>query len=98
MSKASKDYQKIIKQIEGLKERCNDTEKAAVQEAMDIISDYEKVVTSLNRMIEQYERKNMARKMATGIYVCPNCGKRVTVNHSHCHRCGKKIDWKGAVK
>ena len=42
----------------------------ALQEAMDIISDYEKVVASLNRMIEQYERPEITRKIAAGVYVC----------------------------
>lgn len=65
----------------------------ALTEAMDIISDYEKVVESLNRMTEQYERPEMTRKIAAGVYVCPNCGKRVQIGHSHCHWCGKRVSW-----
>lgn len=102
MSK-SKDYKEILAQLENLMEHTSSMEKdgeeiwkqdtKALQEAMDIISDYEKVVESLNRMAEQYERPEMTRKIAAGVYVCPNCGKRVQIGHSHCHWCGKKVSW-----
>lgn len=92
MSKASKDYQKIIKQIEDLKERCNDTEKAAVQEAMDIISDYEKATAETSRLIMHYETMDKPIHRSA-VWCCPNCGKRIRFNHSHCHYCGKRIGW-----
>lgn len=84
----TKDYKKIIAQLDNLQEHTRSMERdgeeiwkqdsEALQEAMDIISDYEKVVASLNRMIEQYERPEITRKIAAGVYVCPNCGKRVS--------------------
>lgn len=95
MSKASKDYQKIIEQLERLREHCSDMAKGgdevwkddetALQEAMDIIHDYESIVASHNRMVEHYETADMTIKRQAGVYVCPNCGKRVQVGHSHCH-------------
>lgn len=103
MSKASKDYQKIIEQLERLREHCSDMAKGgdevwkddetALQEAMDIIYDYESIVASHNRMVEHYETADMTIKRQAGVYVCPNCGKRVQVGHSHCHWCGKKVQW-----
>ena len=99
----TKDYKKIIAQLDNLQEHTRSMERdgeeiwkqdsEALQEAMDIISDYEKVVASLNRMIEQYERPEITRKIAAGVYVCPNCGKRVQVGHSYCHWCGKRVSW-----
>ena len=103
MSKASKDYQKIIEQLERLREHCSDMatggdevwkdDEKALQEAMDIIHDYESIVASHNRMVEHYETADMTIKRQAGVYVCPNCGKRVQVGHSHCHWCGKKVQW-----
>ena len=103
MSKASKDYQKIIEQLERLREHCSDMAKGgdevwkddetALQEAMDIIHDYESIVASHNRMVEHYETADMTIKRQAGVYVCPNCGKRTQVGHTHCHWCGKKLSW-----
>ena len=103
MSKTSKDYQKIMEQLERLREHCCDMAKGgeevwkddetALQEAMDIIHDYESIVASHNRMVEHYETADMTIKRQAGVYVCPNCGKRVQVGHSHCHWCGKKVQW-----
>lgn len=103
MNKASKDYQKIIGQLERLREHCSDMAKggdevwkndeAALQEAMDIIHDYESVVESHNRMVEHYEAADMTIKRQAGVYVCPYCGKRIQVGHTHCHWCGKKVQW-----
>lgn len=46
----------------------------------------------LERMIRHYETKS-APVRQNGVWCCPSCGKRVQSNHSHCHRCGKKIGW-----
>lgn len=103
MSKASKGYQKIMEQLERLREHCSDMAKggdevwkndeAALQEAMDIIHDYESVVESHNRMVKHYETADMTIKRQAGVYVCPYCGKRIQVGHTHCHWCGKKVQW-----
>ena len=109
MSKISKDYQKLMAVLDKLKERCKNMavlEKcvpwgeyaANIQEAMDIISDYEKVVADLNRMAQRYEIAKTARRADAGIYMCPECGKRTYYNHTHCHRCGQKLSWIGVSK
>lgn len=30
----------------------------------------------------------------TGVWHCPACNSRVQINHSHCHRCGKRLGWR----
>ena len=104
MSKASKEYQKLINDLDSLRDYCkemareqpngswrNDIE--SLQEAMDIISDYEKVVSDSNRLIQHYETE--ARPInRSGVWCCPECGRRVQYNHSHCHYCGKRMGWK----
>ena len=104
MSNASNEYQKLIGDLESIRDYCmemareqphgswkNDIE--SLQEAMDIISDYEKVVADSNRLIHRYE--TAAKPMIkSGVCCCPECGRRVQYNHSHCHYCGKRIGWK----
>lgn len=29
-----------------------------------------------------------------GVWHCPACNSRVQINHSHCHRCGKRLGWR----
>lgn len=105
MSKPTRDYQQIIKQLENLQGHCssmaapkdaeevwkNDTD--ALQEAIDIISDYEKATAHTAEMTQKYEMPEMAIRRAAGIYVRPLCGKRTQVGHTHCHWCGKKLSW-----
>lgn len=92
----SKDYQKIIKRLEGLKDSCKDSaDVAALQEAMDIISDYEKIVSNLNYLIQKYEQAGNPNLLMNGVYACPECGRRTSIKHSHCHFCGKRLSWNG---
>lgn len=96
MNKASKDYQKIIEELDACRLHCESMSQDGMdilQEAMDIIADYEAVVDQNNRMVAHYETADMTIKRQAGVYVCPNCGKRVQVGHSHCHWCGKKVSW-----
>lgn len=105
MSKSTRDYQQIIKQLEDLQGHCSsmaapkDAEEIwksdvdALQEAIDIIADYEKATAQAAAMVQKYEQPEMAIKRAAGIYTCPLCGKRTQVGHTHCHWCGKKLSW-----
>ena len=104
----SEDYQKIIAQLEYLKGYCENRasesgeEYAAIwtpniqalQEAMDIISDYETIVSNINSLIQKYEQTAKPKRISEKVYVCPECGKRIQPNHSRCHWCGKKVGWK----
>lgn len=99
MSKASKDYKKIISGLESLKVRCKDgigieeQDIENLREAMDIISDYEKAVTTLSRMQQHYESQDRPIQKS-GVWCCPACGKRIQYNHNHCHWCGKRAGWR----
>ena len=105
MSKATKDYQKIIDDLDRFKCHCEEMARCdsinttswkedvcALQESMDIISDYEKVIENSNRMMQHYETKAKPVRR-DGVWCCPECGKRTSYNHSHCHWCGKKLGW-----
>ena len=99
MSKVSKDYQKIIERLDDLQDICKEeAEIQLLKETMDIISDYEKVVADLNRMIQHYETPERARMVTEDLYICPHCGKRTKYNHSHCNWCGKKLGWRNRLK
>lgn len=94
MGKVTSDYRKIMDGLDSLKGECmTGSGSETLQEAIDIISDYEKTVAGLNRMVKHYETPEKARRIEAGVYVCPACGKRVSYNHSHCHWCGKSIGW-----
>ena len=94
MSNASLKYQEIIDRLDCMREHnLSETELLVLQEAMDIISDYEKVVADSNRLLQRYE--TAAKPMIkSGVCCCPECGRRVQYNHSHCHYCGKRLGWK----
>jgi hypothetical protein len=104
VSKTTKEYKKIIDALGNLQEHCSSMARdkdndeiwqqdvQALQEAMDIISDYEKVIEGINRLIQHYETK--ANPISrSGVWVCPECGRRVQYNHSYCHYCGKRMCW-----
>ena len=97
------DYQKLIDDLDSLKDYCEEMSRnepraswkqdiQMLQEAMDIISDYERMAEYSKRMVLHYETKDKAVSR-NGILCCPACGKKVSYNHTHCHWCGKKIGW-----
>ena len=101
---AAGNYQELINNLDSLKDYCYEASKqhlgrawgddvATLYEAMDIISDYEKVAPEAARMSQHYE--TVAKPIhKSGVWVCPACGKKIPTNHSHCHWCGKKVGWK----
>lgn len=100
---AAGDYQKLIGNLDSLKDYCYEMSKEqphgawkndieSLQEAMDIVSDYEKVTVNEARMSRHYEtREKPIHK--SGVWVCPACGKKIPYHHSYCHWCGKKVGW-----
>lgn len=100
----SREYKNIIGALEKMQCHCESMTRdkdndevwqkdvCALQEAMGIISDYEKAVSDASRMKRHYETP--ARPVhRSGVWCCPHCGKRIQYNHSHCHWCGKRIGW-----
>ncbi len=62
-------------------------------DALDILYDY-RLQAKQNAALR---RKHVAAEKPTlkdGVWHCPDCNRRVAPNHSFCHRCGKKLDWK----
>lgn len=103
--KVSKNYQKIISQLKSLYAHVSDMAREddsesiwkedmeALQDAIDIIYDYEKATEQAKELMQKYEVAELVIRHEMGIYVCPLCGKRTEENHSHCHWCGKKLQW-----
>lgn len=86
------DYDALIKKLDDLKDRCETEEVAAIQEAMDIISDYEKAAVNEAMMSRHYEKADKPIYKC-GVWVCPACVKKIPYHHSYCHWCGKKVGW-----
>ena len=102
--KKSKNYQKIISQLENLYIHVSDMAKAggddiwskdkkALQDAIGIIDDYEKATEQTALLVQKYEVGANVIHRGMGIYVCPQCGRRARINHTYCHWCGKKLIW-----
>lgn len=96
MSKVSRDYKNIIKQPNDCRDGCEQMSADGMdvlQEAADIIADYEAMAKHNREMIEKYEKEQPVIKRGMDFYQCPACGKRTSRNHTHCHWCGKKLGW-----
>ena len=102
--KKSKNYQKIISQLENLYihvsemakdggDEISSKDKKALQEAIGIIDDYEKATEQAALLVQRYEVGAKVIHRDMDIYVCPNCGRRARINHAYCHWCGKKLIW-----
>ena len=44
-------------------------------------------------LIKHYEKESTPILNREGLYICPCCKKKVTIKHTHCHWCGKKLKW-----
>lgn len=104
MKKTSKYYKKVISQLEDLYQNSKDMAKdgskvwrddmEALQVAMDIIEDYEKMSEQVSRLVNKYEVGKLLVKRNTGIYSCPECGSLIKkTNRNHCYNCGQRILW-----
>ena len=98
------DYKGLIRQMESLKRNSKSfiTEDSdpiwqadvdALDEAMDIIADYEKVTEQLSQMIQKYEVEKDPIDRGMGVYQCPDCSCMVNLGHEHCRRCGRRLGW-----
>lgn len=86
------NYRKLINHLKSIDAGGED--KKAIEEAIDIISDYEKIAEQNSSMIKKYEiPKNVVRRRP-GTYTCPLCGKIAGIDYSYCNWCGKKLSWK----
>lgn len=89
------DYKWILKKLESLKGSTlpSAEDGAAIDEAMDIITDYEAVTKQLSMMFIKYEAEKAPISRGIGIYQCPDCRAATRPGNAHCWQCGRKLDW-----
>ena len=66
---------------------------ALKEDALDILHDYRLQAKENASLHSKYA---VAGKpfLKDGVWHCPDCNRRVSPNHSFCHRCGKKLRWR----
>lgn len=68
-----------------LQEDADEELASTLQDYHDLAQQYSDMLTKFG-YADKPIRKN-------GVWVCPDCGKRIQSNHSHCHWCGKRVGW-----
>lgn len=59
---------------------------------LDTLQDYRSLAKQYQALHKKYETP--ARPIhKDSVWHCPACNSRVNMNHTHCHRCGKKLGW-----
>lgn len=89
-----KRYSEILKLLKDVHKQSEPDVQRLLDEAMDIIYDYEIQSKELARLTDQYETGKPVKMLDKGIYGCPACGRRVRENHLRCGWCGCKLAWK----
>ena len=70
-------------------EGCTDLETT-----LDFLQDYNSLAKQYQALHRKFETQGKPTHK-DGVWHCPACNSRVQINHSYCHRCGKKIGgWK----
>ncbi len=57
-----------------------------------VLHDYQSLAKQNAGMIERYCQSDKPESRS-GVWCCPACGRRVAINNTHCHWCGKKMGW-----
>ena len=60
---------------------------------LDILQDYRTLAKQYQNLHRKFEIPGKPIHK-DGVWHCPACNSRVSPNHTHCHRCGKKMGWK----
>ncbi len=84
-----KKYEDIIAHLQSMKSG----EDEMLDEAMDIIYDYEKAVEQTQDLLDKYETLKPIIDRGMGNWQCPTCQKFISFGNEHCHWCGQKIEW-----
>lgn len=65
----------------------------AAKRLESVLQDYHDLAQEYSGLMTKYccEAKPIKQN---GVWVCPDCGRKTSYNHSYCHWCGKKIGWK----
>ena len=64
----------------------------ALEEALDILQDYEKQARQAKKDAKHFHTETKPRR-ENGGWLCPKCKRKVRHNHSYCYWCGKKLGW-----
>lgn len=62
-------------------------------DALDILRDY-RLQAKQDEKLRQKHIIAGKPGLKDGVWHCPDCNRRVSPNHSFCHRCGKKLRWR----
>ncbi len=62
-----------------------------IEEAKDLVHDYNALAKQYQAMYERFGTAGHAVHKDS-IWHCPNCNRKVTLGHSFCHWCGKKME------
>ena len=60
---------------------------------LDFLQDYNSMAKQYQTLHRKYEAPGKPTHK-DGVWHCPACNSRVQINHSHCHRCGKRLGWR----
>ena len=64
-----------------------------LETTLDFLQDYNSLAKQYQTLHRKYEAPGKPTHK-DGVWHCPACNSRVQINHSHCHRCGKRIGWR----
>lgn len=64
----------------------------AAEELESSLQDYHDLAQQYSDMVTHYSYPAKPIRKS-GVWVCPDCGRRVQYNHSYCHYCGKRVGW-----
>lgn len=65
----------------------------ALDEAMDIIYDYEKVIEQVKKLTEKHETSKTAIGRGMGKWQCSNCSVFIPFESKYCSNCGQKLNF-----
>ena len=83
------DINEVLLDFKVIKE---EFQEDAAKQLDSVLHDYFSVTQHYGELVKKhcYESKPIYK---SGVWVCPDCGKKIPYNHSFCHWCGKKIGW-----
>ena len=67
--------------------------KEKLQEMESTLQDYHDLAKQYSDMLSRFSYEDKPVKK-NGVWLCPSCHRRVTMHHTHCHWCGKKMGWR----
>ena len=82
------EWLEYVNESEGISEITPDHQKV-----LDFLQDYNSLAKQYQALHRKYETPGKPTHK-DGVWHCPACNCRVQINHSHCHRCGKRLGWR----